>query len=103
MGEGLLHVWPVTRSVTRLLTGDVSVVLLRLRRNAELRFVGHIATGRDTWDAVAGSKPGDRTWLEIGLLRTFGRGVLTDSAPTAAQVIVDGDEFEGGAAVGAGE
>jgi hypothetical protein len=62
LGEGLLHVWPVTRSVTRLLTSDVSVVPLRLRRNAELRFVGHIATGRDTWDAVAGSKPSGRTW-----------------------------------------
>jgi hypothetical protein len=57
VGEGLLHVWPVTRSVTRLLTSDVSVVPLRLRRNAELRFVGHSATGRDTWDTVAGSKP----------------------------------------------
>ena len=54
--------WLVTRSVTRLLTSDVSVVPLRLRRNAELRFVGHIATGRDTWDAVAGSKPSGRTW-----------------------------------------
>jgi hypothetical protein len=62
VGEGLLHVWPVTRSVTRLLTSDVSVVPLRLRRNAELRFVGHSATGRDTWDAVAGSKPSGRTW-----------------------------------------
>src|SRR5450631_3076002 len=62
LGEGLLHVWPVTRSVTRLLTSVVSVVPLRLRRNAELRFVGHIATGRDTWDAVAGSKPSGRTW-----------------------------------------
>ena len=62
MGEGLLHVWLVTRSVTRLLTSDVSDVPLRLRRNAELRFVGHIATGRDTWDAVAGSKPSGRTW-----------------------------------------
>src|ERR1035437_5750474 len=62
LGEGLLHVWPVTRSVSRLLTSDVSVVPLRLRRNAELRFVGHIATGRDTWDAVAGSKPRSRTW-----------------------------------------
>ena len=62
MGEGLLRVWPVTRSVTRSLTGDVSVVPLRLRRNAELRFVGHIATGRDTWDALAGSKPSGRTW-----------------------------------------
>jgi hypothetical protein len=58
LGEGLLHVWPVTR----LLTSNVSVVPLRLRRNAELRFVGHIATGRDTWDAVAGSKPSGRTW-----------------------------------------
>jgi hypothetical protein len=48
LGEGLLHVWPVTRSVTRLLTSDVSVVPLRLRRNAVLRFVGHTATGRDT-------------------------------------------------------
>src|SRR5450631_67291 len=56
LGEGLLPVWPVTRSVTRLLTSDVSVVPLRLKRNAELRFVGHVATGRDTWDAVAGSK-----------------------------------------------
>jgi hypothetical protein len=36
--------WPVTRSVTRLLTSDVSVVPLRLRRNAVLRFVGRIAT-----------------------------------------------------------
>src|ERR1035437_8518516 len=36
LGEGLLHVWPVTRSETRLLTSDVSVVPLRLRRNAEL-------------------------------------------------------------------
>jgi hypothetical protein len=62
LGEGLLHMWPVTRSVTRLLTSHVSVVPLRLRRNAELRFVGHIATGRDTWDAVAGSKPSGRTW-----------------------------------------
>ena len=62
MGEGLFHVWPVTRSVTRLQTSDVSVVPLRLRRNAEVRFVGHIATGRDTWDAVAGSKPSGRTW-----------------------------------------
>ena len=62
MGEGLFHVWPVTRLLTRLLTSDVSVVPLRLRRNAELRFVGHIATGRDTWDAVAGSKPSSRTW-----------------------------------------
>src|SRR5665647_3343042 len=62
LGEGLLHVWPVTRSVTRLLTSDVSVVPLRLRRNAELRFVGHVATGRDIWDAVAGSKPSGRTW-----------------------------------------
>ena len=62
LGEGLLPVRPVTRSVTRLLTSDVSVVPLRLRRNAELRFVGHIATGRDTWDAVAGSKPSGRTW-----------------------------------------
>jgi hypothetical protein len=44
MGEGLSHVW----SVTRLLTSDVSGVPLRLRRNAELRFVGHIATGGDT-------------------------------------------------------
>ena len=50
-----------------------------------------------------GLNPGDRTWLEVGLLRTFERGVATDSAPTAAQVIVDGDEFEGGATVGAGE
>jgi hypothetical protein len=57
-----LHVWPVTRSVTRFLTSDVSVVPFRLRRNAELRFVGHIATGRDPWDAVAGSKPSGRTW-----------------------------------------
>src|SRR5450759_3678771 len=62
LGEGLLHVWPVTRSVTRLLTSDVSVVPLRLRRNAELRFVGQVATGRDTWDAVAGSKLSGRTW-----------------------------------------
>ena len=61
MGEGLLHVWPVTRSVTRFLTSDVSVVPLRLRQTAELRFVGHIATGRDTWDAVAGSKTSGRT------------------------------------------
>jgi len=68
MGEGLLYVWPVTRSVTRLLTSNVSVVPLRLGRNAELRFVGHIATGRDTWDAVAGSKPNGRTWdLQSGL------------------------------------
>ena len=57
LGEGLLHVWPVTRSVTRLLTSDVSVVPLRLRLNAKLRFVGHVATGRDTSDAVAGSDP----------------------------------------------
>jgi len=62
LGEGLLRVWPVTRSVTRLLTSDVSVVPLRLRRNAELRFVGHVATGRDAWDAVAWSKPSGRTW-----------------------------------------
>jgi hypothetical protein len=61
LGEGLLHVWPVTRSVTRLLTSDVSSVPLCLRRNAELRFVGHIATDRGTWDAVAGSKPSGRT------------------------------------------
>ena len=85
------------------LTSDVSVVPLRLRRTAELRFVGHIATGRDTWDAVAGSKPGDRTWLEVGVLRTFEHGVATDSAPTATKVIVDRDEFEGGATVGSGE
>ena len=44
LGEGLLRVWPVTRSVT----SDVSVVPLRLRRNAVLRFVRHAATGRDT-------------------------------------------------------
>jgi len=50
-----------------------------------------------------GLNPGDRTWLEVGLLRTFEHGVATDSAPSAAQVIVDGDEFEGGATVGAGE
>ena len=99
MGEGLLLVWPVTR----LLTSGVSVVPLRLRRNAELRFAGHIATGRDTWDAVAGSKPGDRTWLEVGVLRTFEHGVATDSAPTATQVIVDRDEFEGDVTVGSGE
>jgi hypothetical protein len=69
VGEGLLPVWPVTRSVTRLLTSDVSVVPLRLRRNAELRFVGRIATDRDIWDAVAGSKPSDRTWdLAVGSL-----------------------------------
>jgi hypothetical protein len=69
LGEGLLPVRPVTRSVTRVLTSDVSVVPLRLRRNAELRFVGHIATGRDTWDAVAGSKPSGRTWpLAVGSL-----------------------------------
>ena len=43
-------------------TSDVSVVPLRLRRNAEMRFVGHSATGRDTWDAVAGSKPSGRSW-----------------------------------------
>jgi len=43
MGEGLLHVWPVTRSVTISLTSNVSVVPLRLRRNTVLRFVGHIA------------------------------------------------------------
>jgi hypothetical protein len=48
LGEGLLRVWPVTRSVTRLVTSDVSVVPLRLRRNAVLRFVRHAATGRDT-------------------------------------------------------
>src|SRR5450759_4203460 len=48
LGEGLLRVWPVTRSVTRLLTSDVSVVPLRLRRNAVLRFVRHAATDRDT-------------------------------------------------------
>jgi len=48
--------------VTRLLTSDVSVVPLRLRRNAELRFVGQVATGRDTWDPVAGSKLSGRTW-----------------------------------------
>jgi len=29
--------------------------------------------------------------------------VATDSAPTAAQVIVDGDEFEGDATVRAGD
>ena len=107
MGEGLLLVWPVTRSVTRLLTSDmltsdVSVVPLRLRRDAELRFVGHVATGRDTWDAVAGAKPGDRTWLEVKVLRTFEHGVA-NSAQTATQVIVDRDEFEGGATVGSGE
>jgi hypothetical protein len=62
LGEVLLHVWPVTRSVTRLLTSDVSDVPLCLGRNAELRFVGRIAAGRDTWDAVAGSKPSGRTW-----------------------------------------
>jgi hypothetical protein len=34
-----------------------------------LRFVGHVATGRDTWDAVAGSKPSGRTWdLTVGSL-----------------------------------
>ena len=103
LGEGLLHVWPVTRSVTRLLTSDVSVVPLRLRRNAELRFVGHVGTGRDSWDAVAGSRPGSRTWSRAGLSRTSEYGVVTDSAPPTAQVIVDGDELECGAAVGAGE
>jgi hypothetical protein len=65
IGRGLLHVWPVTR----LLTSDVSVVPLRLRRNAELRFVGHVAAGRDTRDAVVGSKPSGRTWdLAVGSL-----------------------------------
>jgi hypothetical protein len=62
MGEGLWHVWPVTRSVTRMLTSDVSGIPLRLRRNAELRFLGHVATGRYVWDVVAGSKPSGRTW-----------------------------------------
>ncbi len=103
LGEGLLHVWPVTRSVTRSVMGDVSGVPLRLRRNAELRFVGHIASCRDTRDAVAGSKPGGRTWSRVGLSRTFEYGVVTDSTPPTAQVIVDGDELECGAAVGAGE
>ena len=69
LGEGLLHVSPVTKYVTRLLTSDVSVVPLRLRLNAKLRFVGHVATGRDTWDAVAGSEPSGRTWdLAVGSL-----------------------------------
>ena len=58
---------------------------------------GHLRRGRP------GLKPGDRAWQEVGLLRTFEHGVATDSAPTAAQVIVDGDEFEGGATVWAGE
>jgi len=93
----------VDASMTRLLTSDVSVVPLRLRRNAELRFVGHIGTGRDTRDAVAGSRPGGRTWPRVALSRTFEYGVVTDSAPPTAQVIVDGDELECGAAVGAGE
>ena len=46
---------------------------------------------------------GDRAWSGVGLSRTFEHGVVTDPAPSAAQVIVDGDEFEGGATVGAGE
>jgi hypothetical protein len=37
------------------------------------------------------------------LLWTFEHGVATDSAPSAAQVIVDRDEFERGATVRAGE
>ena len=56
-----------------------------------------------TWDAVAGSRPGGRTWSRVGLSRTIEYGVVTDSAPPTAQVIVDGDELECGAAVGAGE
>jgi hypothetical protein len=53
---------------------------------------------------VAGSNPAPATNLvagqEVGLLWTFEHGLVTDSAPTAAQVIVDGDEFKGGATVG---
>jgi hypothetical protein len=55
LGEGLLR---VARDQIR----DQITDQRRLRRNAELRFVGHSATGRDTWDAVAGSKPSGRTW-----------------------------------------
>lgn len=39
----------------------------------------------------------------IGLSRTVEHGVVTDSSPPAAEFIADGDEFEGGATVGAGE
>jgi len=41
--------------------------------------------------------------VESGGSGTLERAVVTDSAPPAAKVIVDGDEFEGGAAIGAGE
>jgi hypothetical protein len=63
VGEGLLHVWPVTRSVTRTVTRDVSAVALRL-------ILGRNATGRDIRDAIAGSRPGGPTTsLRQGFIR----------------------------------
>jgi hypothetical protein len=61
LGEGLLHVWPVTRSVTRTVTRDVSAVALRL-------ILGRNATGRDIRDAIAGSRPRrSHNFVEAGL------------------------------------
>src|SRR5664280_2711750 len=73
LGEGLLHVWPVTRSVTRLLASDVSSVPLCLRRNAELRFVGHIAMGGTPGTRSPGRNPAvaPRSWQSGPLSATF--------------------------------
>jgi Transposase DDE domain len=60
LGEGLFHVWPVTRSVTSLLTSDVSGVPLRLRRNTVLRFIRRIATWGTTETRSPGRKPSGR-------------------------------------------
>lgn len=40
--------------------------------------------------------------VDVGGSRTLEHAVVTDSAPSAAEVIIESDEFEGVAAVGAG-
>ena len=90
----------MTRSVARIVSGVPP----------RLRSVVLSETHEPGWDGIRAA--GRRCWVETRrshLARsrlvsgTFEHGVVTDSAPPAAEIVVDCYELEGGAAVGAGE
>jgi hypothetical protein len=90
----------VTRSVTRIVS-DVPLCLSLA--DTPLRRLSLLGRGLVPRDGVLRVDTRRSQLAGVGLLRAFEHGVVTDSAPPAAEISVDGDELEGGAAVGAGE